>query len=581
MNKLPNEILQIIIEYVGIQHFHKLIQVNKKCKNIIDNVIIPKQNFTVDLCIIHSYYYYFGKFYKDQPDVLSCKRIGKLEDLDKVLKVEKKFYYDELTEITDDIIFNKFFGITDKVVNIDELMLEMSIEGKLDVVKYLITKGANIRYNDDVIFHKAIYNNNVDIMRFCLEKGVDYHMKDNYPLMTSVRSNNLEMVKLLIEYGADPHVDENINFYVSIGRGHVDIFKYFLELGFDVCANGNYAIQVATKNDNFEIIKLLINKGADIHTDCDTLFINCAQSGCIEAAKLFLNLGVKIDINDNAAIIEASKTGRYNHMKMVKFLLENGANPRARNDTPLVEAAHKGHLELVKLFHSLGADLRVNNDLPFYRACEWRRMDVMKYLLDHGADVNTMDGHAMCLYDNYNTPDFIEFLLDYGADIHTKYDKLLFNSVYHQHFYPIDSKYSNECDFKKIDFIIEKGANLQNAFIQASYDDTIYGTYEIFMNNANKYLNSRKPGTDANKYFALMIASMNGDSDKVKFLLENKEPYYDINCALVVAYLKKHLNIAKLLIDFGADVNIYLDLAAENGHLDVDKLLSDLGVEPF
>lgn len=68
--------------------------------------------------------------------------------------------------------------------------------------------------------------------------------------------------------------------------------------------------------------------------------------------------------------------------KIVRFLLENGANYARDNNISVCLAAASGHLKTVKLLVEYGADVTVRNNYPICKAIYWRRYRVVKYLLN-------------------------------------------------------------------------------------------------------------------------------------------------------------------------------------------------------
>lgn len=107
---------------------------------------------------------------------------------------------------------------------------------------------------------------------FCLEE---------IPLHNCIKNNDLDMIKLLISYGANIHANEEHPLYVSLELRHHDITKYLIEHGADVNAINtvnDYYLKDRTvltamaeyhhdediwKKD-LEILPYLINHGADI-----------------------------------------------------------------------------------------------------------------------------------------------------------------------------------------------------------------------------------------------------------------------------------------------------------------------------
>jgi ankyrin repeat protein len=111
------------------------------------------------------------------------------------MKVVKKFVNADVN-----IVNEKFFGWAP---------LQMaSNKGQMEVVKYLLSKGADINYIHPVAyhtaFHLAVLNNHMDLAKFLASKGADVNikLKADVSLIRFFRdSGNADMVKTLTDMG--------------------------------------------------------------------------------------------------------------------------------------------------------------------------------------------------------------------------------------------------------------------------------------------------------------------------------------------------------------------------------------------
>ncbi len=81
------------------------------------------------------------------------------------------------------------------------------------------------------------------------------------------------------------------------------------------------------------------------------------------------------DLNDT--LVKAARNG---HIKVVKQLLDEGADPRFGNSRSLWAAATSGHLEVVKLLLPV-TDPRANNSWSLRRAAENGHLEIVRLLL--------------------------------------------------------------------------------------------------------------------------------------------------------------------------------------------------------
>lgn len=84
--------------------------------------------------------------------------------------------------------------------------------------------------------------------------------------------------------------------------------------------------------------------------------------------------------------------GAYNgRFKIVKLLLEKGADVHAQNDEALIASCTYKHIEVVKLLLNKGSDIHADYDLAL--CCFSENEEMVKFLLEKGANKNK----ARCL----------------------------------------------------------------------------------------------------------------------------------------------------------------------------------------
>ncbi|WP_430406430.1 ankyrin repeat domain-containing protein [Fluviicola sp.] len=91
---------------------------------------------------------------------------------------------------------------------------------RIDIVKYLIGRGANVNalYDDSPSLLSAIENENEEMIDLLLENGADVNLQDGYgndALFKAVFTRNLNIVKRIVNNGANPFVGNNPENYSS------------------------------------------------------------------------------------------------------------------------------------------------------------------------------------------------------------------------------------------------------------------------------------------------------------------------------------------------------------------------------
>jgi serine/threonine-protein phosphatase 6 regulatory ankyrin repeat subunit B len=228
----------------------------------------------------------------------------------------------------------------------------------------------------------------------------------------------------------------------------------------------------------------------------------------------------------------------------VKRLIEKGADVNAQTSfgtTPLMVASAYGYTDIVKLLIEEGAYVNAqtkHGDTALMAASEMGYIDIVKLLLEAGVDVNaTREDYerstALMYASEMGHPEVVELLIEKGVDINAKewrgWTALMIASE------------RGHIDVAKL--LIEAGADM-NAMSIMYKEGSGYGKL---------HKDVRVPGG----YTALMAASEKG-----------------------------HIDVVKLLIEVGADVNAQegdygdmtpLKYASREGHTEIVKLLYEAG----
>jgi ankyrin repeat protein len=149
-------------------------------------------------------------------------------------------------------------------------------EGRTDIVKYLIAKGANVNYRGAEWGHTP--------MSEAASRGFD------------------DVVDVLLKAGADPKVKDR-NGYTAFATaalgGQVDVAELLLKHA-DVNGADNYGntlLMAATTTGQVEAIRWLVGKGAAVDKVSQleyggrTALIDAAEVGAVESARTLLELG--------------------------------------------------------------------------------------------------------------------------------------------------------------------------------------------------------------------------------------------------------------------------------------------------
>lgn len=83
-------------------------------------------------------------------------------------------------------------------------LIKAVVNGKYDIVKYLLDNGADIHTENDKALREASAEGKIKVVRLLLERGADIHANNDQALRLAARGGHLQVVKRLLEYGANP-----------------------------------------------------------------------------------------------------------------------------------------------------------------------------------------------------------------------------------------------------------------------------------------------------------------------------------------------------------------------------------------
>ena len=98
-----------------------------------------------------------------------------------------------------------------------------------------------------------IKNGHLDVVKYLVERGADIHQYE-YALVLTAEKGHLDIVKYLIAQGANIHQYEYA-LVLAAEKGHLDIVKYLVDHG----ANDVEAIDLAYKNGHPNAVIYLEN----------------------------------------------------------------------------------------------------------------------------------------------------------------------------------------------------------------------------------------------------------------------------------------------------------------------------------
>jgi len=130
------------------------------------------------------------------------------------------------------IIFDNGFSETSEIdiFAFDNALLKYSAgDGLIEIVKYLVEKGADVHVNNDEALKFASFKGRLEVVKYLVENGADVHIYD-YALRYASIKGHFEIVRYLVENGADIHVNNDEALKWASKYGHLEIVEYLSKI---------------------------------------------------------------------------------------------------------------------------------------------------------------------------------------------------------------------------------------------------------------------------------------------------------------------------------------------------------------
>ncbi|MCF8462697.1 MAG: ankyrin repeat domain-containing protein [Rickettsiaceae bacterium] len=297
---------------------------------------------------------------------------------------------------------------------------------KLEAVKMLLLVKANVNYQyakGMTALMLALKKNNVEISETLLANEADLNLinddKRTALDLAAGELNNLVLVKKILQYNPTEEI-VNKAFEAAIIWDNIKIVKWFI----DSCEVGDFKTYLVENAQKFlitsavegskKVFKYLIDNRKNLNLDLNVnaqdqhgkLAWHHAVEECqVEILKYLIDNREHLNLDIDAKGRDGKIALNYafdstchltKKLNTVKFLIEAGANPRARgfnNETVLMSASKQGHLQIVKYLIEQNAahldgvlDRDDSEKTVFHHAVEKGKVEILEYLKDELED---------------------------------------------------------------------------------------------------------------------------------------------------------------------------------------------------
>lgn len=546
-------------------------------------------------------------------------KLGNLKKVQEFLKQNEEFQEEnskmtplhyaaqgENLKIVELMVENGYGRVNSKNRN-NKTPLHLALENERAlIIKYLIDNGSknclsDIEYDNQI--RSCFLNDRLDILKCLLRKNV---IQDSM-IYYSVTENRYEILKYLLQCGDKVNKKPGHYFFLHKAAeiGNIKLLQLFFNANFDIIGGKNLQkrtpLYYAVRECHFEIVKFLLEIGAknalNYEEFCDLLkcsintgrldileylgpsdyishdiLYHAASIGNLEILEYLLNCGVQINCEiTNTALHGAIE---FNHIRIVKYLIENGHYDTTRNSegkTAVDLAILGGKLEIIDYFVKCRS-MRIIDERNLCEVVKIGSLDLLKYFISNGCgeiDKEIMGiGTLLHCSANQGQLDIMKYLLANGAQVnHLSYENKtpLVVAIIAGHTEIVKELLKHDAENKKYKIPAE------------SIKDEILLLLLKAGHKMKNYFGRRKP---------LLIAAELGYS---KFLKEFTESGVDVNSqtkrkqsALDLAIINQHYETVRVLLDAGANPKgngkskrTPLDYAIESNKILIVKKLLD------
>ena len=226
--------------------------------------------------------------------------------------------------------------------------------GNVEVVRVLLSHGVDVNVTDELgqtALFAAARVGNAGIVQTLLSHGGDVNVTDyegQTALFAAAGVGNVEVVQALLSHGVDVNVTDELGqtaLFAAARVGSAGVVQTLLSHGVDVNVTdelGQTALFAAVRVGNVEVVRTLLSHGVDVNlTDKQgqTALFPAVQKGNLITLDSLVKHGASTSVVDNTGNPALFYTAQFIVsrisidiiIKIVKFLMSNGASADARN----------------------------------------------------------------------------------------------------------------------------------------------------------------------------------------------------------------------------------------------------------
>jgi ankyrin repeat protein len=209
-------------------------------------------------------------------------------------------------------------------------------------------------------------------------------------------------------------------FVAACENGNFQKVQELTAKGVNIHVQRNNGLGWAAKKGFDKIVKHLIDAGANVR-DNDGLVLQCPiQNGHTDVVELLLKAGALVIEKGDVSFL--GDAVHFNHLDIVKLLFKYrpDLNVNPPGKDILTWAVNNGNLEMCEFLVQKGANVNADEGKPLHVALQNKNCTIAAFLVRNGANCRIEDDIAICIAAHLGNLQLVKLLVEKGANINAR-----------------------------------------------------------------------------------------------------------------------------------------------------------------
>jgi ankyrin repeat protein len=142
-------------------------------------------------------------------------------------------------------------------------LTESATYGRLEAIKYMVEEyGIDMDSMKHALELSAIHGH-LQVARYLVGRGINIHFYNDITLLSCAVNGSLESIKFIVEECGDVNKDRmELALRISAEHGHLKVVEYFVDHVDNINADRSAALRHSTVNGRLDVVRCLVENGA-------------------------------------------------------------------------------------------------------------------------------------------------------------------------------------------------------------------------------------------------------------------------------------------------------------------------------